>query len=339
MRLQSNLDSAISNGLHALNKVLPGSVQELLYGYGGKTTSAGATLGMANQIIDRYHLKGAYTGVEELLAAAPIRALPALQDLQTALLKGNASELSKYTNLLEVTGVKVSDAMETTLVSPGKAYMSAVANIFSKDTKAFVAEALNKGVLKDIDAMFHEILIDGVSLPKTGFLNAANAWSERARAFGAKWLLGNKAEMWSRLVTAKAAHTILEAAVADGKILAEDVWPQIQGIINKTNGSTIAASRPGMFQGMLGSGATLFQTYQLTMLQQMAKLLEDGGRRELAKLLGLQGAVFGLQGLPFFDLLNDKAAQDNAFKSDLYDKMYTTLGKTTGDFLLYGLGV
>ena len=66
--------------------------------------------------------------------------------------------------------------------------------------------------------------------------------------------------------------------------------------------------------------------------------MEEGDKKAIATLFGLQGAVFGLQGMPGFDQVNEYFAGENAYKQDLYGKMYKQLGVQDGDLMLYGLG-
>ena len=145
-------------------------------------------------------------------------------------------------------------------------------------------------------------------------------------------------ESWTREITAVSAYEIAQAAFKAGKISADEVWLHVSKSVNSIHGSMLAAARPGVFHGPVGAGATLFQTYQLTMLQQIVKHLDEGDRMAVAQMMGLQGAAFGLQGMPGFDWINDQYAGEHQYKQDIYGKMYKQLGQADGDLLLYGLG-
>lgn len=69
------------------------------------------------------------------------------------------------------------------------------------------------------------------------------------------------------------------------------------------------------------------------------RYVSEGNKKDVAMLLGLQGTLFGLNGLPAFSAINEHiigtASGNNAHK-DLYDAAYGMFGKTGGEFLLYG---
>ena len=110
----------------------------------------------------------------------------------------------------------------------------------------------------------------------------------------------------------------------------------------KVVGNYVAAQRPQIFQGILGSAVGLFQTYQGTYFQQAARFLEKpAGAKNLAMMGALQGTIFGAQSLPGFEAANYAVAgQWNDRREDFRTNLSGTpevlgLGEV-GDAMLYG---
>jgi hypothetical protein len=66
----------------------------------------------------------------------------------------------------------------------------------------------------------------------------------------------------------------------------------------------------------------------------------EGTGKDAAMLLGLQGTLYGINGLPAFNAINTHIVGNlsgNKNHTDLYDATYGIAGKTAGDFLMYGI--
>jgi len=169
------------------------------------------------------------------------------------------------------------------------------------------------------------------------------------RAFAAGKLVAEKMEIVSlnkgveemnRFRSAVTAKYITDAAVATGVLPAELAPSIINTFVNRVEGVHLAAQRPLLFKGALGQSLGLFQTYQFNMLQQMFRYIGDGSSRSTATLLGLQGSIYGLNGLPAFNAMNTYIvgnAAGNTQHRDIIQTTYDAAGKEAGNWLLYGL--
>lgn len=151
---------------------------------------------------------------------------------------------------------------------------------------------------------------------------------------------GNKfAEEMNRFVAADTARMVSDMAVKHG-VITPDLAPSIiNTFVNRTQGNMLAAQRPLMFRGPVGQAIGLFQTYQFNMLQQMFRYVGEGNNKSTAILLGLQGSIYGMNGLPAFNALNNYLvgnAAGNKSHSDIVSTTYDAAGKELGDWLLYG---
>jgi hypothetical protein len=115
----------------------------------------------------------------------------------------------------------------------------------------------------------------------------------------------------------------------------------IQLFVNKVQGNYLHSQRPIVFQGVVGQAVSLFQTYQFNLMQQLFKYVGEGDKKSLSMLLGLQGSIYGMQGLPAFNFLNTHIvgnASGNTQHRDLYSAANSIFGKELGDWILYGAG-
>jgi hypothetical protein len=113
----------------------------------------------------------------------------------------------------------------------------------------------------------------------------------------------------------------------------------INTFVNRTQGNYLASQRPVLFQGPLGQAMGLFQTYQFNMLQQVFRHIGDGNTRNVLTMMGLQGGVYGMNGLPAFNAINSTIiaqAGGNKEHKSLYDSIFSLAGKEAGEWLLYG---
>ena len=110
----------------------------------------------------------------------------------------------------------------------------------------------------------------------------------------------------------------------------------------KVVGNFVAAQRPQVFQGVLGSAVGLFQTYQSTYFQQAARFLEKPqGTKNLAMLGALQAGIFGAQSLPTFEAANYAIATQwndgrEDFRTNLSGTASLPIMGEIGDSILYG---
>ena len=204
-----------------------------------------------------------------------------------------------------------------------------------------------RGVLTSISEQYMKS-IDDLTLTGKESFESVNGMlqrvSKRAEEFGniGEKLTGNKlAEEFNRFVAADVMKQITDVAVKHKVITPKEQWSYINTFVNRTQGNYLAAQRPGLFSGALGQAVGLFQTYQFNLLQQLLRHAGEGHAKDAMTLLGLQGTIHGMNGLPAFNAINTHIignASGNAEHKDAFTAVYGAAGKEAGDWLMYGLG-
>ena len=75
-------------------------------------------------------------------------------------------------------------------------------------------------------------------------------------------------------------------------------------------------------------------------MQQLFRSVAEGGPKDAALMMGLQGSLYGMNGLPAFQYINQHiigTASGNPNHTDAYSTLYGAAGKTAGDWLMYGI--
>jgi hypothetical protein len=104
-------------------------------------------------------------------------------------------------------------------------------------------------------------------------------------------------------------------------------------------GNYVTSQRPVVFQGTTGAAISLFQTYAFNVLQQLHRHMENGDKKTLRIFAGLQGSIFGLNGMPFFDAVNTHLIGGMVANNPEHKDIYSVLpgfNKELGDWMLYG---
>lgn len=154
-----------------------------------------------------------------------------------------------------------------------------------------------------------------------------------------KWTGNKSAEEFNRFVSAYGMKQVTDIAVEHGLLRPENALSYINTFVNRTQGNYLASQRPLMFSGPIGNAIGLFQTYQFNMAQQLLRHVAEGEAKDAALALGLQTAIYGMNGLPGFQQINAHlvgTASGNPEHRDLYDATYGAAGKQAGDWLMYG---
>jgi hypothetical protein len=132
-----------------------------------------------------------------------------------------------------------------------------------------------------------------------------------------------------------------------GAVLAKRLYPDLddagvtifaRDFMDKAIGNYHAPQRPVFFQGTMGVGLGLFQTYMLTLGQSMYRHLEFKNYKALGKAALVQSGIFGGSSMPGFDLVStaigDHYSDENI---DLTTGSFRALGDPMATALLYGL--
>lgn len=192
-------------------------------------------------------------------------------------------------------------------------------------------------------------VLDSMAIKGTessGELNSmATRFTTKAKELTSKGL--DKAELltgntfvnkFNNFITADVMRQLTDLGIKGGVIGEKEQLAYINTFINRVKGNQIASQRPLAFQGPVGQAIGLFQSYQFNMMQQMFRYVQNGQGKDAAMLLALQGSLYGMNGLPAFQAINEHLiGSQTKDHSDLYTGTYGVAGKQAGDFLLYGL--
>lgn len=228
--------------------------------------------------------------------------------------------------------------LPVTIPSTAKLLFDAVADLVSDRGKELMTRFREIGTVKGPAALYHQMVEDLSLTPKlipTDYAKKVEAWVEK----GATLTGNNLAEDYTRFVTSHVMWNITKPLVEAGRMTEQEANAFISIFTNRVQGNYIASQRPIVFQGTLGAAIGLFQTYQFNLLQQLYRHIENKDLKTLAVMGGLQGTLFGANGLPFFQAVNTQIvgnASINAKHEDAYSYAVKAAGKEWGDWLMYG---
>lgn len=195
----------------------------------------------------------------------------------------------------------------------------------------YAKQGIDISLLRQRNEMLGKLDLGANSDSKT-----VSGWIKDAVSIG-ETLTGNKlAESYTRFIPAHVMEQVCDVlGVNDpGVRLA-----MTRSFVNRVQGNYIASQRPVAFQGVLGQAIGLFQTYQFNLLQQVFRSVENGDKKSLAILFGMQGSLYGVNGLPLFNAINTHIvgnAPGNTKHVDITTAIPRTVGTDVGNLLLYG---
>lgn len=331
----------------------------------------------ANTLSEKYGIKGPYTGFDEYFTAnAPehrnlvkefvgkanmflvnltlrldmanslvnIISTPILLSTEMASIRSlvaNDSALAGKLN--ELRSIAVPGSPEIRIPSTTKLIFNAVKNFWSADKEALIGRYKDIGAIKDMLSQYHE-MIEHFSYKPYEKLSKLTEWGNKGVEIGAKISRNEWAEQFTRFVSADVMRQLTDDIVVAGKMSAAEQNAYISIFTNRVQGNYLASQRPIAFQGVLGSAISLFQTYQFNLLQQLFRHVENRDTRAIATLAGMQGGIYGLHGIPFFEAinthlignsdLNPKHHDVASFIPDLSKTLLET--KRWGDWMMYG---
>lgn len=227
---------------------------------------------------------------------------------------------------------------ELSVPSTTKLLMNAISNRFGDTGKELMERYRAIGSVKGKPSEFYDMmdelsLIPGVMPSK--YAQAADKWIEK----GSKITFNTQAEELTRFVSADVMRQMTDDIVKAGKMTVQEQNNYINIFVNRVQGNYVASQRPMLFQGTIGAAVGLFQTYQFNMFQQLYRHIENRDMKTLAVAAGLQGTLFGANGLPFFAGVNTHIignASINAGHEDMYSYAVKAMGKDVGDWMMYG---
>lgn len=136
-------------------------------------------------------------------------------------------------------------------------------------------------------------------------------------------------------------------AFSTGAVMAKRAYPGLsdhgvmtyaRSFMDEALGNYASSQRPAAFQGTLGVAVGIFQTYMLTLAQQLYRGIEKKDWVGLSKQMFAQSAVFGGSSLPGFHIVSEQIGShfsDNHV--DLETGTFRAVGDTAATNILYGL--
>lgn len=272
---------------------------------------------------------------------------PIINTISTPILLG--TELTSIRNLIskdsELTG-KLNELLNVAVPgtngavgvpSTTKLLYNSVKNFFGPGKEELLTRYLaNNDVKSDVLFRYHGALEDLAMRADFAPFRAGveRAFDKMGQITGNNW-----AEQFTRFVSADVMRQLTDPLVGAGKLALAEQNAYISTFVNRVQGNYISSQRPIVFQGVLGSAVGLFQTYQFNMLQQILRHVENGDKKALATLFGLQSSLYGLNGTPMFDAINTHLignANINTGHYDAYSVAPQLFNKEIGDWMLYG---
>lgn len=264
--------------------------------------------------------------------STPIMLGTEVASIRTLLAK-DPEAAGKLNELLHIKVPGQTQAVPSTTQLLGKA----INNFFGKDKAALLQRYKDNGDIKDVAQLYHEVL-DDLAYKQLKTPSEWNQKVDRAIEKGAKITGNNLAEELTRFISADVMRQITDPVVAAGKMDLKEQNAYISSFVNRVQGNYIYSQRPIIFQGTTGAAVGLFQTYAFNVLQQLFRHVENRDKRAVLTFAGLQSSIYGLNGLPYFDAINQHligSASGNSEHKDAYSAL-PAANKEIGDWLLYG---
>lgn len=240
--------------------------------------------------------------------------------------------------LLELRGIALPDGSGIRIPTTMGLIAKATQNFWSEDKLELLKRYQDVGAIKNILSQYHE-MIEHFSYKPYKQVSELAARADKGVEIGAK-ISGNEwAEQFTRFVSADVMRQLTDPIVSVGKMSLAEQNAYISVFVNRVQGNYLSSQRPILFQGVLGSAVSLFQTYQFNLLQQLFRHIENRDTRALATLGGLQAGIYGLNGVPFFEAVNTHLVGNSSLNpehKDAYSTVPQLAGKALGDWMMYG---
>ena len=244
---------------------------------------------------------------------------------------------ARGTLMKELLTTELPDGSGKVVPSITKVLFDSIPDWFNKDIREpLLVRYREIGAVRDRSSDYIDQAIEAMAFPGKTLTDSELANKLKAAVdFGAKLTGADYGETFVRFMVARSADKLYSAAGYTGTDLANN----ISTMVNRVHGNYVASQRPIAFQGPIGQAIGLFQTYQFNMMQQLFRYVENGDAKSLAILGGLQTSLFGLNGLPGFQAINNHIvgnAANNPGHKDAYSTVPNLIGDTLGKYLLYG---
>lgn len=173
---------------------------------------------------------------------------------------------------------------------------------------------------------------DWRSLPK-GSMARTQAWMRFKGIEGMASVMTDSSENWSRQVS----HFIgLQLADYHGITGMEARHNFARQIANDAIANYDPLNRPEIYQSAFGNMYGLFLSYAQNWYQRMFRYMEDGDYKAMGRGLGMQAALFGMQGLPGFKGVAALLGGEETEEGGLVDGIYQRFGPAVGSVVANG---
>lgn len=307
--------------------------------YKDATDAAKAYYDIANKLPPEKYLSKFVATANSVLAGTAIR-LDFFQSVINAvstpvlLLAETNSAIEGVKKLLTT---ELPDGSGRMIPATSKVFYNAIGNWFNKDARDTLLPIYQGTRTVRTKSSEYFEMIDQLTLPYGKFTESQTIASlKKATDLGAKLTGSELSEEFGRFIAADSARQIFEAAGYKGKQLTDN----IATFVNRVHGNYVASQRPIAFQGPIGQAVGLFQTYQFNLMQQLFRYVENGEGKTLSILAGVQSTLFGFQGLPGFQAINNHIvgnAANNPAHKDVYSTVPNLVDEKLGNYLLYGV--
>lgn len=268
------------------------------------------------------------------IISTPIMLGTELASIKTLLAK-DANGLGKLNELMSL---PVPGRPGLRVPSTTKLIGDAINNFFGAGKQTLFDRYRAIGSIKNVTEQYHELL----ELSSFDPMQKVSKFVENAKKaaeIGAKIAGNNFAEDFTRFVSADVMRQLSQPVVDAGRMSLKEQDAFISTFVNRVQGNYVTSQRPVVFQGTTGAAVSLFQTYAFNVLQQLHRHMERGDKKTLLIFASLQGSIFGLNGMPFFDAVNTHliggAVANNPEHKDIYSVL-PGFNKELGDWMLYG---
>lgn len=309
-------------------------------GYGASADIFNAYQNIANKLPDAKVLSRLVAAGNLFQAATAVRldfwqSLINLISTPILTMAETSSILRKFKNSELLT--ELPDGSGRSVLTTTKAIYGAINDLWNPTIRAEMLPFLERTNITRSTTNEYFQAVNNLAIPRSGsntekVLEGINSAIETgSKLTGSQW-----SENLGRTISALTARRIFMAEGYGGQQLEDSILT----FVNRVHGNYVASQRPVAFQGPIGQAMGLFQTYQFNFFQQAFRYIENGEAKTLATMAALQTGLFGLQGLPGFQAINQHivgTAAGNPSHADLYSSTTNFFDKKLGDYLLYGV--
>lgn len=253
-----------------------------------------------------------------------------------------AGRTSAFDNaLLDMFGAGGKTEEGVNLLSGAKAYSESAATFFTAEgreqIKRWVDSGLmveNKQLLRDA---FEEVKIDTSDAFKSNTEIASKFKENGSKLLDAIYSVNDQSNLFVQYAALNVAEKLGTAAGLSGS----DLVSFMHTFNRRANSIASSTQKPRLFQGGIGMGIGLYQSYMFHMINNIFRYAESGNKAAPALIAALNGTLFGAQSVPGFQALNSHIASRTVENTDLYGAAATVLGSDVNDrdaydFVMYG---